>query len=128
MNKALGTDDSVTSCDCCGKSNLKFTVISEMDNGDIAHYGQVCARRNTGKSQRDITTEIKAHKEAKIAAAREEWKAHPVAIAERARYLERPRNLVGMLAYEFVRQATEAANEVRSQLAAKHQVSFHTFL
>lgn len=128
MSKALGTDDSITNCDCCGKSGLKFTVIIELDDGEIAHYGQVCARRNTGKDQRTITNEIKTHKEAKIAAAKAEWANHPACTAERTRFLQRPRNLVGMLAYEFVREATEAADEVRRQLAAKHQVSFQTFI
>ena len=49
MAQALGTDDSVTTCDCCGKSNLKLTVIIELDDGDVVHYGTTCAARNTGR-------------------------------------------------------------------------------
>lgn len=128
MPKALGTDDSVTTCDCCGKSNLKFTVIIELDSGDVVHYGQVCARRNTGKDQRTITSEINAHKAAKIAAAQTEWKTHPANLAERARFAERPGNLLGLAAIEFVRAATDAADAVRRELAAKHGVSFYVFL
>lgn len=126
--KALGTDDSITNCDCCGKSGLKFTVIIEMDDGDIAHYGQVCARRNTGKDQRTITSEINAHKAAKIAAAQAEWKTHPANLAERARFAIRPTNLHGLAAMEFVREACEAADAVRNLLAAKHGVSRYTFM
>lgn len=126
--KALGTDDSVTTCDCCGKSNLKFTVIIERDGGDIVHYGQVCARRNTGKSQRTITGEINAHKAAKITAAKDEWSNHPANLAERARFAERPCNLIGLAAAEFVRAATDAADAVRRDLSGKHGVSFSVFL
>lgn len=126
--KALGTDDSITNCDCCGKSGLKFTVIIEMDDGEIAHYGQVCARRNTGKDQRTITSEINAHKAAKIAAAQAEWKTHPANLAERARFAERPTNLHGLAAMEFVREVCEAADAVRNLLATKHNVSRYTFM
>jgi hypothetical protein len=90
MARALGTDDSITNCDCCGKSGLKFTVIMELDDGEIAHYGQVCAGRNTGKTRPQITREIKAHAEAQKAAARAEFFAHPAYAAERAQFAARP--------------------------------------
>lgn len=43
--RILGTDDSVNSCDCCGRTGLKFTVTIELESGEIVHYGQVCATR-----------------------------------------------------------------------------------
>ena len=43
MFKVLGVDDSVSVCDCCGKSNLKKTVVLENDGGEILHYGSDCA-------------------------------------------------------------------------------------
>lgn len=46
MITILGTNDAVNSCDCCGKANLKSTVIIDID-GEIFHYGSVCASRNT---------------------------------------------------------------------------------
>ena len=128
MMRALGTDDSVTACDCCGKVNLKFTVIVELDTGDIAHYGQVCARRNTGKDQRTLTAEMKAHKEAQLAAARAEWHAHPARRAMLARFDERPRGLYGRVAAEFVREAVEAADTVRSAIAQRYGVSRYALM
>lgn len=124
MAKALGTDDSITNCDCCGKSGLKFTVIIELDNGDIANYGQVCARRNTGKAQSAITSEIKAHATAKLNAARAEFFASGEHLAERARFAARPYGMLGRAAVEFVREAKEAADSVRHTVAAKYGVSF----
>lgn len=47
--KAIGIDDSVNVCECCGKSNLKSTVVMQCDDGGILHYGSVCASRNSGK-------------------------------------------------------------------------------
>ncbi len=124
MAKALGTDDSITTCDCCGKVNLKFTVAMELDDGQIVHYGQVCAGRNTGKTRPQINAEIKAHEQAKRNAARAEWLKHPAYLAERARFAERERAGVrpGIPSMEFVREACEAADAARAVLAAKHGV------
>ena len=127
MSKALGTDDSITSCDCCGRTNLKFTVTIELDNGEIAHYGQICASRNTGKEQGTITKEINEQKAKNISAAKAEWNSHPANIAERAKYAERPKNLFGKAAKEFVISAVNIADEVRNELALKHKVSVSVF-
>lgn len=129
MSKALGTDDSVTTCDCCGRSNLKFTVIIELDSGEIAHYGQFCAGRNTGKNSRTLTSEIKAHQLARRVAAQQQYRRHPAYQAERARFAERdalpwddPRRL-GVQAAEFVRDACRAAEAACNEIAAHFKVS-----
>lgn len=134
MAKALGTDDSVTTCDCCGKSNLKFTVAIELDDGEIVHYGQICARRNTGKDQRTITSEIKNEQARKVAAAHAEYVSCPEYAAERARFEERDEyarstgtRMVGTIAMEFVREAADAAQAVRCAIAAKYGVSAWSF-
>ncbi len=129
MAKALGTDDSVNTCDCCGKSNLKFTVVIELDDGEIAHYGQVCARHNTGKAQKQITSELKAEMARKLAAALAEY----LGTTERAALIRKqeernrlswndPRRL-GRDAYEFIRAENEADHAVRSSIAKKYGVS-----
>ncbi len=130
MARALGTDDSITTCDCCGKANLKFTVAIELDDGEVVHYGQICARRNTGKDQRTITSEIKASKANALAAARLEYLASPEHLAERARFEERDElarrggiRMPGMAAAEFVREACAAASAARNSIALKHHVS-----
>lgn len=43
MFKIMGITDSVTSCDCCGRTNLKCTVELENEAGEIVHYGRDCA-------------------------------------------------------------------------------------
>lgn len=133
-SRALGTDDSVNTCDCCGKTGLKFTVVIELDGGDIAHYGQVCARRNTGKAQRTITSEIKAAEQSRISAARAEFLSSTEYAAERARFAERDQvarttgqRMLGTVAMEFVRDVTDAAMAVRKAVAAKHNVSVWSF-
>lgn len=130
MAKALGKEEAVTTCDCCGKANLQFTIAMELDDGQIVYYGQVCAGRNTGKTRPVINAEMKAHAAAQMAAAQREFHAHPAYIAERARFAERDEfarrtgaRMVGTIAMEFVREATDAADAVRRDIAARFNVS-----
>lgn len=44
--KILGINDDVTTCECCGRTNLKATVVLETEHGDIRHYGRDCAARS----------------------------------------------------------------------------------
>ena len=61
---ALYLDDSVTSCECCGRKNLKATVLMRSDLGELIHFGQVCAARNSGKTRQQVTKEIRAERDA----------------------------------------------------------------
>lgn len=58
--KALYLDDSVTTCDCCGRANLKATVAMQLDCGGIVHYGRTCAAQNSNKTSQQVTKEIRA--------------------------------------------------------------------
>ena len=57
---ALHLDDSVTTCECCGRTNLKATVLMRSDLGELVHFGRTCASRNSGKSSQQVTKEIRA--------------------------------------------------------------------
>jgi hypothetical protein len=117
----------VNACDCCGKVNLKFTVVVELDDGQVVHYGQVCAGRNTGKDRRTQTSEARAFHLEQVNAARGEFVAGDAYRAERARFAERAaaRMLPGLEAAEFVRDAADAADTAARAIAAKYRgVSF----
>ena len=45
MYKVLGINDDVTTCECCGRSNLKATVVLESADGSMVHFGKDCAAR-----------------------------------------------------------------------------------
>lgn len=46
----LSITDEVTTCDCCGKTNLKRVAVLQLADGSIVHYGRDCAARKLGKS------------------------------------------------------------------------------
>jgi hypothetical protein len=122
MARALGTDDSVNTCDCCGKTDLKFTVAIELDNGEIVHYGQVCAGRNTGKTRPQINAEIKSEAARILDAARTEFRGSDEYVAYVARLAERNLNraiLPGVASMEYVHEAAEAEDAARRRIASK---------
>jgi hypothetical protein len=43
MYKFLGTTEENTTCDCCGKRNLKKTIVLENESGNIVYFGSDCA-------------------------------------------------------------------------------------
>lgn len=49
--KVLGYTDEVTTCDCCGKKNLKGSFCIETDEGAEVYYGSVCVNKVYGKKQ-----------------------------------------------------------------------------
>ncbi len=123
MSRALGTDDSVTTCDCCGKVNLKFTVAIELDDGEIVHYGSTCASRNTGKPQKQIAAEIRAEAKRVLDAAAAEYIASAEYIAYRAALARRPRNLIGRAAMDFVAAEGDADDKARVRIATKYGIA-----
>lgn len=122
----LGSDDSVTTCDCCGKANLKATFAIEMiETGEILHYGSVCVTRNTGRKTGELNAMKAARDAEKIKAARAEYWARPERAAYDARMKEARAvgSMPGREFMEFCREAREADETARDDIAARHGVS-----
>lgn len=75
---AVGTTDECTTCDCCGKANLKMTVVLRDDEGDFHFFGRSCAARATGWRAAHLEREVTAanHKRARTAKLVETWNAY----------------------------------------------------
>lgn len=75
--KVLGTTDEVTTCELCGRADLKFTVALE-SSGGIVHYGRDCAARATGWTESEVSKAVtaaknEAHRQA-MADTRRRWR------------------------------------------------------
>lgn len=60
--KILGFTEEITTCDCCGKEDLKGTYAIDWE-GTIAYYGSVCAFKVHGatiEEQKEVKREYKA--------------------------------------------------------------------
>lgn len=53
--KILGITDDQTTCDCCGKTNLKRVVALEIE-GQVVKFGTTCAARALIARGSDVTT------------------------------------------------------------------------
>jgi hypothetical protein len=54
----LGTTDEVTACDRCGRTDLKKTVVLNLE-GEIVHFGTECASKTLGQSAKEIRESVK---------------------------------------------------------------------
>lgn len=98
--KFLGTTDERTTCECCGRANLKHTVALLIDDAlEAVFYGSSCAARALRWTTKEVKAGAKAADDAKAAAARAE--------------LER-RHAVEAAAWEAHIQASLAAAGLRS--------------
>jgi hypothetical protein len=66
LGRILGTTDEITTCDHCGRADLKSTVVIESAEG-LNHYGSTCYAKFVGVAAKDVRTAAK-----KADAAREE--------------------------------------------------------
>ena len=66
LYKSLGTSDDVTTCDLCGRDDLKSTVVlQQLDTdgnavGDVVYFGSDCGARATGWTQATVWAAAKA--------------------------------------------------------------------
>jgi len=126
MTKALYIDDSVTTCDCCGKENLKKTVAMLLDCGSLVHYGTTCAGRNTGKDQRQIKQEIIQEANDNAGRASNEWRSTHECQALRAYRLTAPWKEIGFDAFRSS-PIVLTAEAKRQEIADKYRTTVDKF-
>lgn len=119
----LGLTDEVTTCECCGKSELKATVALETLDGGIVHYGTTCATRALGIKRSAKPEEIKGAFAAKIKTNEYREKAIRLAQKEANKtnaviYVCRDRQSKDL--FYGVREAAFDANPLRYGSVIKH--------
>lgn len=58
LKRILALTDSVTTCDCCGRENLKNTYAVTDDMGGEFYYGTTCVKRNLGYTKEEIQRDL----------------------------------------------------------------------
>jgi hypothetical protein len=124
---ALHLDDTVTSCDCCGRQNLKATVLMRnSDTGAEFYFGRTCAARNSGKDQRQIKKEIADNHQARIDAAYDELRETPEKKAWYDKRIMLYAKYKGRLSSDewarMIAPEADAVDLVRQQIADKHGI------
>lgn len=76
--RLLGITDSVNTCDCCGKTDLKCTVAFEQEDLNIVYYGRICAQRWYGKAQKVINGELRTIKDNANSEASKLYRSDPI--------------------------------------------------
>jgi hypothetical protein len=55
--KYLGNTDDVTTCECCGRADLKSTVALSFNDGEPVFFGVVCAARALATTSQTVRAE-----------------------------------------------------------------------
>lgn len=127
MLKILGIDDSVNVCECCGKSNLKSTVIVEI-NGYIFHYGSVCATKHIGLTKQQIKETIKDELDARKLLASTEYKESQEHLAEAAKMSQaHKQKLIGIAFRDFCLVESNAARMKYNDIKQKYNLEYFSF-
>jgi len=86
-----GYTDSVTTCDCCGRDNLKLTVaLWAAEDGEDIYMGTSCAARALGMSAKEVKNRSNAAERERIEAeAAERNRKHDIRSAAWLAYLVR---------------------------------------
>jgi hypothetical protein len=122
--KTLAIVDDVNTCDCCGKTNLKLTVAMERDDGEVLHFGSVCATRHSGRDIAAIKSEAHNVYAAKTAEARAEFDRHPARIAYEVKIMQAIRAGIpaGRAFREYLGDTVAAERAARVTINAKYGV------
>ena len=76
--KMIGITDEVTSCDCCGRTDLKRTVVLERtDDGVIVYFGTTCGARAIGWTTKEFAAAAKDAQIERQRAITRFYNAHP---------------------------------------------------
>lgn len=128
MFKILGTDDSVNSCDCCGKSGLKHTVVVEI-NGEEFHYGSTCATKHTGMKSSQIKSAIESRIEEIKKSASMEFSSSIENITHQAKLNELTKSGVrpGKEFMKLQEESATIANSKKKEIAAKFNLEIYSF-
>lgn len=71
----LGFTEEITSCDCCGKTDLKGTyAIENLETGDIMYFGCVCAAYRMKWSKKEFIAKYKTEEREQTVAAQQEYR------------------------------------------------------
>jgi len=128
MFKILGTDDSINSCDCCGKSGLKHTVVVEI-NGEEFHYGSTCATKHTGLRYNQINKAIQDERDHRKESARKEFYSSNEYIQHQLKLIQLTKSGIrpGKEFHEMQKDCAIIAEEKKHIIASKFKIEIYSF-
>ena len=98
----------------------------EKYDGDIVYFGRTCARRNSGKSESAINSEIKAYEKEKRDAATKDVKNTKEYAEYKQKMAEREALgcLPGKQAMEFIYPYSTALNNITKEISKKYNLKY----
>jgi hypothetical protein len=97
-----------------------------LDDGNVVHYGSVCATRNTQKAAKVLKKEIKEHYENKKRNASIEYRSHPdFSHLERMSQSKAAKGLIGSEYQEFCEPYFSRVTALGAEIAKKYGIAVY---
>lgn len=84
--KIKGITDEVNTCECCGRTNLKSTVVLEI-NESVVHFGSLCAALAMGRRNRSDVERLAVKAQAEVDRAKEIREFYTAFLADDSRLM-----------------------------------------
>lgn len=122
----VGTTDEVTTCGCCGRSDLKGTVVLRpADGGDFVFFGSVCGAKAQGWTVKDFNTAAKNADKQRRQAIQTAINTHPLE-AQINREIKECNAVVPRMSFEQRRPHMLRWSELRRQIHEEVAAQFDT--
>lgn len=122
----VGTTDDVTTCDCCGRSDLKGTIVLRpADGGDEVFFGSVCGAKAQSWTVKDFNVAARSAQKERERIARERenkisWmvRRHPEVVTAAAAIPMAGSGKVFAERLPFIQARIEVERRVRAEIEA----------
>jgi len=137
--KIKGITQEVTTCDACGRVNLKKTIVFEDSQGCLHYYGSECAKiieAYANMPARDIVKKASSIQKQNIELAKQEFNNNPIVKEYRRKFDEylqahEGNPLSERLAFlgNLKRQYMDEADRIKEELKKKYHIKeLHVYL
>lgn len=137
--KIKGITQEVTTCDACGRVNLKKTIVFEDSQGCLHYYGSECAKiieAYANMPARDIVKKAKSIQKQNMELAKQEFNNNPIVKEYRRKFDEYLQTHEGnplseRLAFlgNLKRQYMDEADRIKEALKRKYHIKeLHVYL
>jgi len=114
--------DSVNTCDCCGKTDLKGTYQVIDENMNDFYYGSTCVKRNLNITQSELTKRINEDLKNRTLSANKEFYSSDI-YAEHKTALDADYVWGDDYYNNIVKPASKKADEYKKELKTKYNVT-----
>jgi len=121
--KAITFTDSVNTCDCCGRTELKGTYLVLDSENNEYYYGSTCVKRNLSISQSELTNQINLDKKQRQYNANKEYKNSEIHV-NYTEALKKDYEYMDDYYITVIKPLSKLDSELKNNIAKKYKLKY----